>query len=82
VSYFLPKTPFQNSFKGETSFSELSPSFLSRPCMKLLVMLLCQTFFMKQLNFTKKAAREIVLQKKLTSEAELCQMGPYTIVVD
>jgi len=32
--------------------------------MKLLVMLLCQTFFMKQLNFTKKAAREIVLQKK------------------
>ena len=37
---------------------------------------------MKQLNFTKKAAREIVLQKKLTSEAELCQMGPYTIVVD
>jgi hypothetical protein len=35
-----------------SSLSQLSPSFLSHPCMKQLVKLFCQTVLPKQLSFT------------------------------
>jgi hypothetical protein len=36
----------------KSSLSQLSPLFLSPPCMKVLVKLFCQTVFPKQLSFT------------------------------